>query len=264
MNEQSVICVLIISKLNYEVHLPLFEGPFDLLLFFIERDELDIHEVSLASITGDFLDYIHKMTSLNLELASEFIWVAATLMKIKARQLLPRPKLENELEEMDSEQTLMQRLLEYRRFKNLLPEFQKLEEERSLGYSRTNWVQDIQRIQSYSALGAPLEELQNLTLYHILMSYKRVLERNLKKIEIKPHSIQMIPYTMENQKKLILEWISINERIDFHLIERNSQDKLQLVYSFLAILEMVQEQILSLQIGLGLNNFRVSRLEKTH
>ena len=75
---------------SFEIKLAQFEGPFDLLLFFIERDELDIHDIPIAKITDDFLNYIHKMNSLNMELASEFIFVASTLMRIKAKMLLPR------------------------------------------------------------------------------------------------------------------------------------------------------------------------------
>ena len=70
------------TKENFEVHLPLFEGPFDLLLFFIERDELDIYDIPIASITNEFLDYLHHLETLNIEVASEFILVAATLMRI--------------------------------------------------------------------------------------------------------------------------------------------------------------------------------------
>ena len=75
---------------TYEIKLPQFEGPFDLLLFFIERDEIDIHNIPISDITNDFLEYITKMNELNIDLASEFILVAATLMRIKARLLLPR------------------------------------------------------------------------------------------------------------------------------------------------------------------------------
>src|SRR3546814_2999900 len=85
---------------RYEIKLPQFEGPFDLLLFFIERDELDIHDIPIASITKDFLDYIHQMHSLNIELASEFILVAATLMRIKARMLLRSEEHTSELQSL--------------------------------------------------------------------------------------------------------------------------------------------------------------------
>ena len=82
-----------IPQNSFEIKLPQFEGPFDLLLFFIERDELDIQDISIAKITDEFLDYIHQLTALNIEVASEFIFVAATLMRIKAKLLLPRPAL---------------------------------------------------------------------------------------------------------------------------------------------------------------------------
>ena len=75
---------------NFAIHLPQFEGPFYLLLFFIERDELEITDIPIARITDDFLNYLHQMTILNMEIASEFIFVAATLMRIKAKMLLPR------------------------------------------------------------------------------------------------------------------------------------------------------------------------------
>ena len=75
---------------NFEIKLPLFEGPFDLLLFFIERDELDIYDIPIAKITNDFLDYVHHLEHINIEVASEFILVAATLMRIKSKMLLQK------------------------------------------------------------------------------------------------------------------------------------------------------------------------------
>ncbi|HEU5366770.1 MAG TPA: segregation/condensation protein A, partial [Hanamia sp.] len=77
----------------YQIKLPQFEGPFDLLLFFIERDELDIYNIPITKITNDFLDYIHSSESLNIELSSEFILFISTLMRIKAKMLLPRKEL---------------------------------------------------------------------------------------------------------------------------------------------------------------------------
>ena len=102
---------------TYEIKLPQFEGPFDLLLFFIERDELDIYNIPIARITQDFLDYIHKVSVMNIELASEFIVVAATLMRIKAKMLLPRKDLDEKGQEIDPRLELVQQLLEYKRYK---------------------------------------------------------------------------------------------------------------------------------------------------
>jgi len=99
----------------FEIKLPQFEGPFDLLLFFIERDEIDIHNIPISNITNDFLKYIQQMSDLNIELASEFILVAATLMRIKAKMLLPRPELDEEGKEIDPRKDLVERLLLYHR-----------------------------------------------------------------------------------------------------------------------------------------------------
>src|SRR5271170_3807077 len=95
---------------SFEIRLPQFEGPFDLLLFFIERDELDIHDIPIARIADDFLNYIHQMTALNMELASEFIYVAATLMRIKAKMLLPRYEAEGDANEADTKEDLIRKL----------------------------------------------------------------------------------------------------------------------------------------------------------
>ena len=114
--------------MTYQIKLPDFEGPFDLLLFFIERDELDIYDIPIAKITNDFLLYIKELKSLNIDVASEFILVAASLMKIKARMLLPRRELDEEGNEIDPRQELVQKLVEYKRFKAVIVELREAEE----------------------------------------------------------------------------------------------------------------------------------------
>ena len=98
--------------MNYTIKLPQFEGPFDLLLFFIERDELDIYNIPIATITNDFLEYIYSMERLNIDVASEFILVASSLMRIKAKMLLPRRELDEQGNEIDPREELVQRLME--------------------------------------------------------------------------------------------------------------------------------------------------------
>ena len=93
--------------MTFEIKLPLFEGPFDLLLFFIERDELDIYDIPISKITDDFLSYLKELDNLNIEVASEFILVAASLMRIKAKLLLPRPQLDEEGNELDPRDELV-------------------------------------------------------------------------------------------------------------------------------------------------------------
>ncbi len=249
---------------EYKVTIPQFEGPFDLLLFFIERDELDIREVSLASLTEDFLNYIHGLSNTDLELGGEFIWVAATLMKIKAKHLLPRIRPAEELsDEIDTEQKLLERLIEYKKYKDKLPYFLVLEETRSLQFSRENLALDWERLSNSRDLkkdSDSLEELQNLTLYQILKSYKKVIFRNLERKNISNHTIISPTYTIEQQKNSIVEWIKLSKRIDFLLIQKHAANKLELVYAFLAVLELIQEKVLKIDIGQGTNNFWLSFL----
>ena len=113
---------------TYTIKLPQFEGPFDLLLFFIERDELDIYNIPIAKITDDFLAYIRHMEAMNIDLASEFILVAATLCRIKARLLIPRKPVDEEGNEIDPRDPLVERLLEYKRYKSVLDDLRKVEE----------------------------------------------------------------------------------------------------------------------------------------
>ena len=101
--------------MSYEIKIPLFEGPFDLLLFFIERDELDIMDIPISQITNDFFEYISDLEKMNIEVASEFIVVAATLMRIKSRMLLPRLSVDEEGNEIDPREELVEHLIEYKK-----------------------------------------------------------------------------------------------------------------------------------------------------
>ena len=239
---------------SFAIKLPQFEGPFDLLLFFIERDELDIHDVPIARIADDFLNYIHQMTSLNMELASEFIFVAATLMRIKAKMLLPRYVAEED-GELDPKAELVRKLIEYRRFKFICEELRPIEEERLKQEKRGNISHDLQQVEKAVIPG---EELSELTLYKLMIVYDRVIKRYGNRTEEVTHTVVQYPYTIEKQKKAISDLLLINERLDFKSIAGNSENKVHFVYNFLAVLEMLQQELISIQIGLGYNNFWIS------
>lgn len=240
---------------SFEIRLPQFEGPFDLLLFFIERDELDIHDIPIARITDDFLSYIHHMTSLNMELASEFIYVAATLMRIKAKMLLPRYAAEEEGSELDPKAELVRKLIEYKKFKLICEELRPLEEERLKQEKRGNISYDLQQVEKAVVPG---EELAELTLYKLMMVYERVTKRFLNRTEEVTHTVVQYPYTIEKQKKAINDLLLINNKLDFKSIAGNSENKVHFVYNFLAVLEMLQQEMINIQIGLGYNNFWIS------
>jgi len=241
---------------SFEIKLPQFEGPFDLLLFFIERDELDIHAISITRIANDFLDYIHHMTSLNIELASEFIFVAATLMRIKAKMLLPRYDTENGESEIDQKDELIRRLIEYKKFKQICEELRPMEDERFKQERRGNIKFDIEQTESTAKI--PGEDLADISLYKLMMVYARLMRNYQNRAQEVTHTVVQYPYTIEAQKKAIENLLSINKRLDFKTIAGNSENKVHFVYNFLAVLEMLQQELLDIQIGLGYNNFWVT------
>lgn len=240
------------SDSNFEIHLPQFEGPFDLLLFFIERDELDIQDVPIAKITDDFLDYLHQMNALNIELASEFIFVAATLMRIKAKMLLPRPDLDEEGNEIDLKRDLIQKLIEYKKFKQIAEQLRVFEEERLKREKRGNIAFDLQQLAEFSGPG---EELESFDLYKLMMTYNRLMQKSRERDKKQEHVVVQYPYSIENQKNVIDRLLSINKRLDFEDLLKNSDNKVHFVYNFLAMLEMLQQDLISIQTGLGFNNF---------
>jgi segregation and condensation protein A len=240
---------------GFAIRLPQFEGPFDLLLFFIERDELDIHEIAISRITNDFLNYIHQMSSLNMELASEFIFVAATLMRIKAKMLLPRYEADTAESEADSKEDLIRKLIEYKKFKDVCEQLRPLEDERFKQERRGNIAVEMAGIE---AVAMPGEELSDLTLYRLMQVYERVNRRYLSRSEEVTHTVIQYPYTIEQQKKAIDDLLRINGRLDFNAMLKSSENKVHFIYNFLAMLEMLQQELIDIQIGLNYNNFWIA------
>jgi segregation and condensation protein A len=240
---------------SFEIKTAEFEGPFDLLLFFIEREELNIHDVSLSKITNDFLAYIQKMQELNMEVASEFIFVAATLMRIKARTLIPKAVHDEEGNEVDLKEDLIQKLIAYKQFKMACEDLKTLEDKRGQMHSRGNIEQDLVLA---SQQNDQVEELASFDLFKLMKTYERLISIYENRNEEVRHTVVQYPYTIEEQKKAIAMLIEVNKKVDFHSILQNSENKVQFVYNFLAVLEMLQQQVLELQLGLGYNNFLIS------
>lgn len=240
----------------YEIKLEQFEGPFDLLLFFIERDELNIHDIPISKITDDFLEYIQKMQSLNIELASEFIFVASTLMRIKAKMLLPRHNLDDEENEIDLKKELTQRLILYKQYRDICEDLRILEENRSYLHNRGNLNYDNQIARNKDRTE---EHLASFDLYKLMLVYEKLMFSFTHRIKEVTHTVVKFPYTIEQQKKIISELIAINNKLDFQQIVKNSENKVQFVFNFLAILEMLQQRLLEIQIGTGYNSFWVEK-----
>ena len=238
--------------MSFEITLPLFKGPFDLLLFFIERDELDIYDIPISKITNDFLDYLHHLEHLNIEVASEFILVAATLMRIKAKMLLPRPELDASGKEIDPREELVAHLLEYKKYKSIIHELAELEKSRFEKERRGNVLKELKALSEINNVEA---ELQDLDLFKLLKVYERVVQRFEEEKRKPTHTVEQYPYTISSQKDYILSKLNVKSKVTFMEIVTEYQTKIAVVYNFLAILELLQLQKIMIYVGEGFNNF---------
>ncbi len=237
---------------TYTIRLPQFQGPFDLLLFFIERDELDIHDIPIARITDDFLGYMRQMEEMNIDLASEFILVAATLCRIKARLLLPRKPVDEEGNEIDPREELVQRLLEYKRYKSILNEMRELEEARTARVHRGYSTRELQRIANVALVDV---ELENLSLFNLLRTFERVMDRFRVENTKAVHRIVQFSYTIEEQQAYILSRVQRSARTGFQEIFSTCHNRIHAIVTFLALLELLNMQRLAITPGIGVNNF---------
>lgn len=244
---------------DFEIRLKFFEGPFDLLLFFIERDEIDIYDIPISEITKDFLEYLHQLDELDIEVASEFILVAATLMRIKAKMLLPRPELDEEGNEIDPRDELVKHLLEYKRYKSVVAEFSKLELDRQQMDPRGNVLKELRSLAEITNVEA---ELQDVDLYKILKVYQKVLKRFEYEQNKPVHEVTPYIYTMEEQKGIIIAECRNRSRVSFEDLIAFTPDRICLIFNFLSILELIQYGFIVISVGEGFNNFWIEPTDK--
>ncbi len=222
----------------YKIKLQDFEGPFDLLLFFVKRDELDVYDIPIARITKEFLEYIQIMQILDLDVAGDFIVTASTLMQIKARMLLPRNE-NGEDEEEDPRADLVRRLLEYKRYKEMSFKLARLEARQTKLYNRTNFRYDEREIED----DEDEDILKNVTLFDLIASFKRAID---KMPRIKHHSIEKVPVTVEEQMNLIYDKLEKEGKLAFYRLISNMR-RIEIVVTFIAILEMARSNRISFE-----------------
>ena len=246
------------TQQNFEVKLPLFKGTFDLLLFFIERDELDIYDIPISRITNDFLDYLHHLESMNVELASEFILVAATLMRIKSKMLLPRPQLDELGNEIDPREELIKHLLEYKKYKSVIESFHRMEEAELQKEKRGNILKELKSLAATVNVEA---ELQDVDLYKLMQVLEKVMKRYEEEKNRPVHQVMQYPYTVEGQKEYILNELTRKRMLSFTEMVEINPTRIALIFNFLAILEMLSMGNLEIQMGEGYNNFWITLKE---
>jgi segregation and condensation protein A len=253
-NWQFYFKFFLVSTTSYQIKLPQFEGPFDLLVFFIERDELDIYNVPITKIIKDFLEYIHAQASLNIELSSEFILFVSTLMRIKAKMLLPRKEIDEQGNEIDPRQELIDKLLEYKRYKEAAARMAEMEAVRMLMVRRGNLQKDISQIGEEAGEGT---EIQTITLFKLMKAFERVVQRVQERQNKSVHTVVQYNYTMEESRDHMLNLVEREKIVSFEKIFEVCESRIHAIFLFLSMLELVQQKYMNIIIGEGKNNFIV-------
>ena len=222
---------------NYRVKLENFEGPLDLLLFFIKRDELDIYDIPIARITQEYLEYLHLMSTLDLEVAGEFIVMAATLMQIKVKMLLPRQ--ENEDLEEDPRAELVRRLIEYKRFKEMSLEFSRLEDEQRKVHYRKYFHSD----PKLHMLEENEDPLKDVSLFNLISAFKSTLDHTPRKVV---HQVELPSVSIDEQMSFTLDFLRVHGQTTFLDLIAHMTERIRIIVTIIALLEMVKNKVISL------------------
>ena len=238
----------------YQIKLPQFEGPFDLLLFFIERDELDIYNIPITRIIKDFLTYVHEQEKLNIELGSEFILFISTLMRIKAKMLIPRKEIDAEGNEIDPRQELVDKILEYKRFKEVSVKMAEMEAMRMLVVKRGNLQKELSQVGEDASEGT---EIQNITMFKLMKAFERVMQRLYEKNNKPVHTVVRYNYTQEGSREYMLSIVRQEETVAFEKLFGPCENRIHAIFLFLSLLELSQQRYMTILSGEGKNNFIV-------
>lgn len=243
---------------TYQIKLSQFEGPFDLLLFFIERDELDIYNIPITQITNDFLDYIHNQDALNIELSSEFILFVSTLMRIKAKMLIPRKELDAQGNEIDPREELVSKLLEYKKFKEAAALMAEKEALRMLMIKRGNIQKELSLVGEEAGEGT---EIQALSLFKLMKAFEKAMQKYSDRVNKPVHTVVQYNYTMETSRGQVISLAQAEKNVSFEKLFEVAENRVQAIFMFLSVLELVQQNFLKIMIGEGKNNFILEFVE---
>jgi segregation and condensation protein A len=228
---------------SYEVKLEKFEGPLDLLFYLIKKDEIDIYDIPIARITRQYLEYVEMMQMLNLDIAGEFILMAATLINIKSRMLLPRPE---ETETEDPREALIIALLEYEKFKKASDVLQEKEASEKQFLRRSDF--------SYLDLSVNETFTLEATVFDLLKAFKEALE-NLEKDTY--HTVKAEEISLEERVEIIEKILSQKEFALFPELFADRPIRIVLIVTFMAILEMMKLNRLKIRQATPFGEIRI-------
>ena len=215
----------------HKVEIDQFQGPLDLLLYFIRRDEIDINDIPIAKITAEYLQIVEDMKSMNLSVAGEFILMAATLMRIKSKMLLPRPDLDDLGEPIDPRTELVQQLIEYKKYKDIADNLSEKWEALSYQHERS-------LTQSIGEIEEEINYLKEISVFELAKHFKEVMDRAP---EINPYEVDLNTLDLYDKKQFILSSFDGRGILSFEHLLKSCKSKLEVVITFIALLDLVQQ-----------------------
>ena len=217
----------------YQIQLDNFEGPIDLLLYFIRRDELDIYDIPISKITKEFVETVEEWEKIHLHVAGDFIVMASTLMRIKAKLLLPRLELDDDGEIIDPRTELVQQLVEYKRYKNAAELLNNLSNDQSQKFTR-------QLEPVMFADESDIEEnlILDITLFDLARFFKSAMDSMP---VVSQFELNREPVKLEEQKKFIFKYFDGDGKLKFSTILDKLETRMEIVVTFLAILDLVRD-----------------------
>jgi segregation and condensation protein A len=224
---------------DYKVKLEVFEGPLDLLLYLIKQDEIDIYDISLERITGQYLEYLHAFKELNIELAGEFIVMAANLIYLKSRSLLPidQQPPEEDAEEDDPRWDLIRQLIEYKKFKEAAAELHLRELEQERIFTREG--------SAMSFIQGPLR-LEEVGIFQLINAFQTVIKRIEARQDVQ--EIFAERFSVSEKIDIILQRVANDARLRFSDLFGTAVSRVEIVVTFLALLELIRlKQVCAVQ-----------------
>lgn len=224
---------------EYEVRLDLFEGPLDLLLYLVNKSEVSIVDISVSEIAHQYIQYLDLMRNLNIDIASEYLHMAATLIRLKARELLP-PSDDEQIEQEDgiyNREQLIEQLLEYKKYKEAAESLKVFEAEQFGAFPRgkAEILENLSDEQQEVDLG-------NISIFDILSAFKRVLDRAANSPEDLSHVVSVDAVKLDDRIEYVLVYLSEHDEVPFEELFLGDQRKIMLVMTFMAVLELTKMQ----------------------
>lgn len=236
----------------YKVHLDQFQGPLDLLLYFIRRDKIDIYDIPIADITAQYLQTLEDLKSLNITLAGEFVVMAATLMRVKSKLLLPRPELDDEGAPIDPRSELVRQLLDYQRFKEAAEGLSFLGHEQSYHHPRSAVFNLEDEPED------PGQYFKKVTLFDLATYFKTALDRTP---VISAYELHREPVSLDDRKALIHSSFDGDGRLTFSRLLEHCQDKLEIIITFLAILDLIRLNEISIFQNILFEDMEIQQMD---